>query len=117
MPCLPTSPPPASPFLLSSPLPPQLLSLCDYVWLGRALPSARSWGCLVVLLGGAVGYVLVDADFRLSAYTWLALWWGRGGGVDRRGRRRRGRVGWGAGLCGEQRRGLGLTRACRLRQS
>eukprot|EP00198_Chlamydomonas_reinhardtii_P005820 XP_001695156.1 sugar nucleotide transporter-like protein [Chlamydomonas reinhardtii] len=55
---------------------PLLLSLCDYVWLGRALPSARSWGCLVVLLGGAVGYVLVDADFRLSAYTWLALWYG-----------------------------------------
>ncbi|PNW69845.1 hypothetical protein CHLRE_18g748997v5 [Chlamydomonas reinhardtii] len=54
---------------------PLLLSLCDYVWLGRALPSARSWGCLVVLLGGAVGYVLVDADFRLSAYTWLALWY------------------------------------------
>ncbi|KAG2450957.1 hypothetical protein HYH02_004229 [Chlamydomonas schloesseri] len=55
---------------------PLLLSLCDFVWLGRALPSARSWGCLVVLLGGAVGYVAVDADFRLSAYTWLALWYG-----------------------------------------
>ena len=61
--------PPARP-----PSRPQLLSVCDYIWLGRALPNARSWGCLLLLLAGSVGYVLVDADFRLSAYTWLALW-------------------------------------------
>ncbi|KAG2426365.1 hypothetical protein HXX76_013122 [Chlamydomonas incerta] len=54
---------------------PLVLSVCDYIWLGRALPNARSWGCLVLLLVGSVGYVLVDADFRLSAYTWLALWY------------------------------------------
>eukprot|EP00198_Chlamydomonas_reinhardtii_P002048 XP_001691384.1 sugar nucleotide transporter [Chlamydomonas reinhardtii] len=54
---------------------PLLLSVCDYIWLGRALPNARSWGCLLLLLAGSVGYVLVDADFRLSAYTWLALWY------------------------------------------
>ncbi|GIL43517.1 hypothetical protein Vafri_1221 [Volvox africanus] len=54
---------------------PLVLSICDYVWLGRALPSARSWICLVVLLVGSVGYVRVDADFRIDAYYWLVLWY------------------------------------------
>ncbi|GLC45730.1 hypothetical protein PLESTF_000598600 [Pleodorina starrii] len=54
---------------------PLVLSLCDYVWLGRSMPSARSWSCLVVLLVGSVGYVLVDADFKIHAYYWLLLWY------------------------------------------
>ncbi|EFJ44859.1 hypothetical protein VOLCADRAFT_64353, partial [Volvox carteri f. nagariensis] len=54
---------------------PLVLSICDYVWLGRALPSVRSWLCLVVLLVGSAGYVLVDADFKIHAYYWLLLWY------------------------------------------
>ncbi|GFR42891.1 hypothetical protein Agub_g3883 [Astrephomene gubernaculifera] len=54
---------------------PLVLSLCDYIWLGRALPSARSWSCLLVLLAGSLGYVAVDADFRVQAYYWLAAWY------------------------------------------
>ncbi|KXZ45377.1 hypothetical protein GPECTOR_55g283 [Gonium pectorale] len=54
---------------------PLVLSLCDYLFLGRALPSGRSWACLVVLLGGSLGYVLSDADFRIHAYYWLMLWY------------------------------------------
>ncbi|GIL98962.1 hypothetical protein Vretimale_4191 [Volvox reticuliferus] len=54
---------------------PLVLSICDYMWLGRALPSARSWICLVVLLVGSIGYVRVDADFRIDAYYWLLLWY------------------------------------------
>ncbi|GLI71370.1 hypothetical protein VaNZ11_016560 [Volvox africanus] len=54
---------------------PLVLSVCDFIWLGRALPSIRSWSCLVVLLLGAVGYVMVDADFRMAAYFWLMLWY------------------------------------------
>jgi solute carrier family 35 len=53
---------------------PLILSFCDYIWLGRALPSARSWGCLVVLLLGAVGYVMTDTAYQVDAYIWLACW-------------------------------------------
>ncbi|EFJ50624.1 hypothetical protein VOLCADRAFT_80147 [Volvox carteri f. nagariensis] len=55
---------------------PLVLSVCDYLWLGRAFPNARSWACLVVLLLGSAGYVLVDANFKLTAYFWLILWYG-----------------------------------------
>ncbi|GFR45180.1 hypothetical protein Agub_g6568 [Astrephomene gubernaculifera] len=54
---------------------PLVLSLCDYLFLGRALPSARSWASLLVLLGGSVGYVMVDSDFHVDAYYWLMLWY------------------------------------------
>jgi len=54
---------------------PLVLSLCDWAFLGRALPNARSWGCLLVLLGGSVGYVMVDTAFEVRAYAWLAAWY------------------------------------------
>ncbi len=53
---------------------PLILSICDYLFLGRALPNARSWGCLLVLMAGSVGYVMVDSDYRVDAYYWLLLW-------------------------------------------
>ncbi len=53
---------------------PLILSFCDYWFLGRALPSLRSWGCLVVLLLGSVGYVLTDTSFKVQAYVWLMAW-------------------------------------------
>eukprot|EP00198_Chlamydomonas_reinhardtii_P010179 XP_001699516.1 solute carrier protein [Chlamydomonas reinhardtii] len=54
---------------------PLILSVCDYLFLGRMLPSARSWGALLVLLGGSLGYVMSDSDFRVDAYVWLFLWY------------------------------------------
>ncbi|GLC40057.1 hypothetical protein PLESTF_000932700 [Pleodorina starrii] len=54
---------------------PLVLSICDYIWLGRALPNTRSWLCLVVLLLGSVAYVMVDANFQVNAYYWLFLWY------------------------------------------
>lgn len=53
---------------------PLVLSLCDYFFLGRALPNARSWLCLLVLVLGAAGYVMVDDGFHVEAYVWLAIW-------------------------------------------
>ncbi len=53
---------------------PLVLSICDYLFLGRALPSFRSWVCLVTLLASSVGYVLVDSAFEVRAYIWLAVW-------------------------------------------
>ncbi|KXZ48130.1 hypothetical protein GPECTOR_30g226 [Gonium pectorale] len=54
---------------------PLVLSLCDYIFLGRALPTARSWASLVLLLAGSAGYVLVDSSFKVHAYYWLMLWY------------------------------------------
>lgn len=53
---------------------PILIAMLDYAFLGREMPNARSWLSLVLLLFGAMGYVMVDADFEVRAYMWVALW-------------------------------------------
>lgn len=53
---------------------PLLISLMDYVFLGRKLPCARSWLSLVGLMIGAVMYVLYDSAFDVRAYMWVAAW-------------------------------------------
>lgn len=53
---------------------PLLVSVADYVWLGRELPSRRSWACLLLLAIGAVSYVLTDKFFRIDAYAWVVVW-------------------------------------------
>jgi len=45
---------------------PLLIALLDYAFLGRELPSLRSWCSLLLLLCGAFGYVMYDADFEVS---------------------------------------------------
>mmetsp|Transcript_12815 Transcript_12815/g.34955 ORF Transcript_12815/g.34955 Transcript_12815/m.34955 type:complete len:347 (-) Transcript_12815:719-1759(-) len=54
---------------------PMIMSLCDWMFLGRTLPSLRSWLCLIFLIGGALGYVMVDTAFKLEAYLWLLAWY------------------------------------------
>ena len=46
---------------------PLVLSICDYIFLGRQLPNARSWSCLFVLVLGSIGYVV---RFRLG-FAWV----------------------------------------------
>lgn len=53
---------------------PLLISVFDYWFLGRELPSGRSWGCLALLLIGAVGYVANDKFFRVDTYFWVVVW-------------------------------------------
>mmetsp|Transcript_31708 Transcript_31708/g.70492 ORF Transcript_31708/g.70492 Transcript_31708/m.70492 type:complete len:340 (+) Transcript_31708:293-1312(+) len=55
---------------------PLVLSILDYWFLGRELPNAKSWGCLVVLFMASIGYVLVDSSFNVMGYSWLAVWYG-----------------------------------------
>lgn len=54
---------------------PIILSVCDYVFLGRDWPSFRSWLCLVCILIGCIGYVSFDSYFRIDAYIWVAVWY------------------------------------------
>jgi solute carrier family 35 len=54
---------------------PLVLCVCDYLFLGRQLPSARSVVCLLGLLLSSAGYAAVDHTFDIRAYSWLAVWY------------------------------------------
>lgn len=54
---------------------PLVLSLCDFFFLGRAWPNLRSWICLLFLVLGSIGYVMVDSGFEVRAYAWLFAWY------------------------------------------
>lgn len=50
----------------------------DYIFYGRACPSLRSVASLLLITGGAVGYILNDKEFQSSgwaAYYWVMIWW------------------------------------------
>jgi len=50
----------------------------DYIFYGRACPSLRSVASLLLITGGAVGYILNDKEFQNSgwvAYYWVMIWW------------------------------------------
>ena len=55
---------------------PIALSVCDWIFLGRELPSRRSCLSLAVLLCGAIAYVKTDAGFEVKAYAWVGAWYG-----------------------------------------
>lgn len=54
---------------------PLVLCICDYMFLGRQLPSSRSIACLLGLLLSSAGYAAVDHMFDVRAYSWLAVWY------------------------------------------
>lgn len=53
---------------------PLLIALLDYGFLGRELPSLRSWCSLVLLLCGAIGYVMYDANFEVRERSRARPW-------------------------------------------
>jgi GDP-mannose transporter len=54
---------------------PLVLSLFDYIFLGRELPGGRSVFSLVLLLVSCAGYTYFDQGFKLQAYGWLCVWY------------------------------------------
>eukprot|EP00618_Florenciella_parvula_P032786 CAMPEP_0119477880 /NCGR_PEP_ID=MMETSP1344-20130328/7858_1 /TAXON_ID=236787 /ORGANISM="Florenciella parvula, Strain CCMP2471" /LENGTH=361 /DNA_ID=CAMNT_0007511979 /DNA_START=87 /DNA_END=1169 /DNA_ORIENTATION=+ len=54
---------------------PIIVSVCDYMFLGRELPGARSWMSLLGLVGGAFLYVYTDHQFHVSGYYWVCVWY------------------------------------------
>jgi GDP-mannose transporter len=54
---------------------PLILCVCDYLFLGRHLPSPRSVVCLFCLLLSSAGYAFFDHLFDIRAYSWLAVWY------------------------------------------
>jgi hypothetical protein len=56
---------------------PLIVSLGDYLFMGREVPSARSLASMVVVLVGCAAFVAVDADFKMkgiAAYGWVSLY-------------------------------------------
>eukprot|EP00993_Chasmostoma_nieuportense_P001629 NODE_2493_length_1162_cov_40.947826_g2376_i0.p1 GENE.NODE_2493_length_1162_cov_40.947826_g2376_i0~~NODE_2493_length_1162_cov_40.947826_g2376_i0.p1 ORF type:complete len:327 (+),score=66.21 NODE_2493_length_1162_cov_40.947826_g2376_i0:66-1046(+) len=56
---------------------PLVVSLLDWIFMGRAFPSIRSFGALLLILLGAIGYVASDSEFYISgwgAYTWCMVY-------------------------------------------
>jgi len=56
---------------------PLCVSILDWLFLGRTLPSWRSLLSLVGVVVGALGYVLSDSEFRVNgfaAYSWVFIY-------------------------------------------
>jgi len=59
-------------FRFSTPL---CISIADYLFLGRQLPTSRSWLCLVALVAGSIGYAKTDSAFQIQGYSFCAFWY------------------------------------------
>jgi len=59
-------------FRASTPL---IISILDFLFLERELPSKRSWMCLFALLCGSLAYVYNDKFFSVDAYFWVVVWY------------------------------------------
>jgi drug/metabolite transporter (DMT)-like permease len=58
-------------------LTPVLVAFLDYMFLGRELPSNRSWSALFIIVLGAYGYASFDEKFQtqgMSAYMWPSFY-------------------------------------------
>lgn len=53
---------------------PLIISWLDYLYLGRELPSRRSWLSLMAIIVGASLYVHFDSNFEVRAYAWVVAW-------------------------------------------
>ncbi|KNA03191.1 hypothetical protein SOVF_211570 [Spinacia oleracea] len=53
---------------------PLLVALADTTFRRQPLPSKLTFVSLLVILGGAVGYVATDSGFTLTAYSWAVVY-------------------------------------------
>ena len=54
---------------------PLLLSVLDWTFMGRTLPSARSTLAMTGMLLGSIGYAVLDMSYSVHGYGWVALWY------------------------------------------
>jgi GDP-mannose transporter len=54
---------------------PILVSVADYLFLGRELPNRSSWLSLLGLLFGAFLYVFTDDGYQVHGYFWVCVWY------------------------------------------
>ncbi|KAG6488369.1 hypothetical protein ZIOFF_049612 [Zingiber officinale] len=61
-------------FIVFRSLTPLLVAIADTIFRKQPCPSKFTFFSLVVILGGAVGYVLTDSAFTLTAYSWAVAY-------------------------------------------
>jgi len=54
---------------------PIVIGVADWLFLGRELPNLRSVLAMLFLVVGACAYVFFDANFNVSGYTWVGIWY------------------------------------------
>lgn len=54
---------------------PVFISILDYLFLGRELPSRSSRTSLVCLFLGALAYAYTDSQYEVRAYSWVLCWY------------------------------------------
>jgi len=54
---------------------PLVVSIIEYFYLGRELPTARSWVSLTGVLVGAIAYTYNDIFFSPQGYLWVFIWY------------------------------------------
>ncbi|PKU71153.1 GDP-mannose transporter GONST4 [Dendrobium catenatum] len=57
-------------FIVFRSLTPLLVAIADTAFRKQPCPSKLTFLSLVILLGGAIGYVMTDSAFTLTAYSW-----------------------------------------------
>ena len=54
---------------------PLVIACIEYIFMGRELPSTRSWCALGGVLVGVTCYTAVDIHFNFIGYVWLGMWY------------------------------------------
>ncbi|KAG0466993.1 hypothetical protein HPP92_018573 [Vanilla planifolia] len=57
-------------FIVFRSLTPLLVAMADTAFRNQPCPSKLTFLSLLIILGGAIGYVLSDSQFNLTAYSW-----------------------------------------------
>lgn len=53
---------------------PLMVAIADSAFMGKPWPSKSTFASLVVILAGAVAYVLTDSQFTVTAYFWALVY-------------------------------------------
>ncbi|XP_072967969.1 GDP-fucose transporter 1-like [Typha angustifolia] len=61
-------------FIVFRSLTPLLVAIADTTFRKQPCPSRLTFLSLVIILGGAVGYVMTDSGFNLTAYSWAVAY-------------------------------------------
>ncbi|KAL5232042.1 hypothetical protein ABZP36_030818 [Zizania latifolia] len=61
-------------FIVFRSLTPLLVAIADTAFRKQPCPSKLTFLSLVIILGGAAGYVMTDSAFTLTAYSWAAAY-------------------------------------------
>lgn len=61
-------------FIVFRSLTPMLVAIADTTFRKQPWPSNLTFLSLVIIMGGAVGYVVTDSGFNLTAYSWAFIY-------------------------------------------